>query len=154
MSIMGTEAIEALARRFPQLYVAPAEGAQEAHRLASARGVAPEGANLDHFLTSPEDELFEVDTPAGPVEVVFLKRRADFEMFLRVIGHKSQPVPIAPTVGAVTYRGLADWGAVARAREEYLAGGGDDWKSEFKRLASTPGSFRAEIVVVSEGPCP
>ena len=62
------------------------------------------------------------------------------------------PVPIARTVGAITYRGLADWGAVAKAHQEYLAGGGDDWASEFARLAKRPGAFRAELVVISEGP--
>jgi len=148
----GHEAIESLAARFPQLFVAPAEGAQEAHRLAAACGIAPAEANLEHFAGDDEDMLREVVTPAGPVEALFLKRRADFETFLQIVGHKSQPVPIAPTVGAITYRGLNDWGAVARAREEYLAGGGNDWSSEFRRLASVPGVFRAELVVVSEGP--
>ena len=150
--IKGRAVIESLAVRFPQLYVGPAEGVQEAHRVAAGRGVAPEGANLDHFVGDDEDTLSTVDTPAGPVEVVFLKRRVDFEAFLQIIGHKSQPVPIAPTIGAITYRRLADWGAVACAREEYLEGGGEDWGSEFRRLASVPGAFRAEIVVVSEGP--
>ncbi|MBQ9004363.1 MAG: hypothetical protein IJ087_21190 [Eggerthellaceae bacterium] len=151
-SIKGREALEALARRFPQLYVAPAEGAQDAHRAAAGRGIAPEGANLDHFVGSPRDELREVDTPAGPVEVLFLERRCDFETFLQVVGHKSAPVPIARTVGAITFRGLADWGKVAEAFAAYLAAGGDDWGSEFARLASQPGAFRSEIVVISEGP--
>lgn len=150
--VKGRAAIEELAGRFPQLYVAPAEGAQEAHRLAFERGVVPAGANLDHFTGDAEDVLCTVDTPAGPVETLFLKNRADFETFLRIVGNKSMPVDIARTVGAITYRGLADWGAVAHAREQYLAGGGDDWASEFKRLASVPGTFRAEIVVISEGP--
>ena len=152
MSIMGTEAIEALARRFPQLYVAPAEDAQSAHRLASGRGVAPEGATLAHFEGSPRDELREIATPAGPVEVLFLARRGDFETFLRIIGHKSSLAPIAPTVGAITYRGLPDWGKVADARAAYLAAGGEDWRGEFARLAKEPGAFRSEIVVISEGP--
>lgn len=151
-SRMGREAIEALAQRFPQLYVAPAEDALEAHRMAAGRGVAPFGANLDHFVGSPEDELREVDTPAGPVEVLFLKDRSDFETLLQIVGHKAQPVPIARTVGAITYRGIADWGKVAKAREEYLAAGGDNWGSEFARLAKQPGAFRSEIVVISEGP--
>ncbi|MBQ9044036.1 MAG: hypothetical protein IJ111_14625 [Eggerthellaceae bacterium] len=150
--IRGRAVLAALAERFPQLYVAPAEDAQEAHRLAAGRGIAPEGADFGHFIGDEEDALLAVGTPAGPVEVLFLKKRADFETFLRIVGHKSQPVPIARTVGAITYRGLADWGVVAREREEYLAGGGDDWASEFKRLASAPGAFRAEIVVISEGP--
>lgn len=148
----GSAVIEALAVRFPQLYVAPAEGAQDAHRLASGRGIAPQGATLSHFITSPEDEMREVNTPAGTVEVVFFKNRHDFETFLQIIGNKSQPVPIARTVGAMTYRGLADWGKVAAAQERYLAGGGDDWGAEFARLAKEPGAFRAEIIVISEGP--
>ena len=148
----GTGTLAALAARFPQLYVAPAEDALEAHRMAAGRGLAPEGANLDHFITSDEDELREVETPAGPVEVLFLRERADFETFLQVVGHRAQPVPIARTVGAITYRGLADWGKVAAAHAAYVAAGGDDWGSEFRRLAQQPGAFRAELVVISEGP--
>lgn len=148
----GGEALAVLAKRFPQLYVAPAEGAQTAHRLAAGRGIAPAGADLGHFVTSPEDELREVDTPAGPVEVVFLHNRSDFETFLQIVGHKAEPVPIARTVGAITYRGIADWGKVAVAHAAYAAAGGDDWPNEFARLARQPGAFRAEIVVISEGP--
>ena len=148
----GGEALAVLARRFPQLYVAPAEGAQTAHRLAAGRGIAPAGADLGHFVTSPEDELREVDTPAGPVEVVFLHNRSDFETFLQIVGHKAEPVPIARTVGAITYRNIADWGKVAVAHAAYVAAGGDDWPNEFARLARQPGAFRAEIVVISEGP--
>lgn len=151
-AVRGRDVIEALASRFPQLYVAPAEGAQDAHRLAAGRGIPPADANLAHFTTSPDDELREVGTPAGPVEVAFLRKRADFETILQVIGHKSQPVPIARTVGAITYRGLADWGKVAAARERYLAAGGDDWSAEFSRLAKEPGAFRSELVLISEGP--
>jgi len=151
-SVKGPDALATLARRFPQLYVAPAEGAQDAHRLAGGRGIAPEEATLSHFEGSPQDELREVGTPAGPVEVLFLERRHDFETFLQIVGHKSSPVPIARTVGAITYRGLADWGKVADAHEAYLMAGGDDWGSEFARLAKEPGAFRSELVVISEGP--
>lgn len=151
-TIRGKAAIEALARRFPQLYVAPAEGAQEAHKLASSLGQAPANANLDHFSSTGEDELRAVSTPAGPVEVLFLKNRGDFETFLQIIGHKSQPVPIAPTVGGTTYRGLADWEKVAQAHAAYVEAGGTNWQQEFARLAKQPGAFRSELVVISEGP--
>ena len=150
--LKGAAALESLARRFPQLYVAPVEGAQDVHRMAGGRGLAPAGASLAHFGGSPQDELREVSTLAGPVEVLFLERRSDFETFLQIIGHKSAPKPIAPTVGAVTYRGLADWGKVADARDADLAAGGDDWGAEFARLAKEPSAFRSEIVVISEGP--
>lgn len=151
-TIAGKAMMEELARRFPQLYVAPAEGVQEQHRAASTLGMVPEDATLSHFVGSDEDELREVDTPAGPVDVVFLKNRGDFETFLQIIGHKSQPVPIARTVGAITYRGLADWSKVEAAKLSFLATGGTDWPSEFSRLARTPGAFRSEIIIISEGP--
>ena len=151
-SLHGADVIASLAQRFPQLYLTPSEDALEAYRAAAGRGIAPEHATLDHFVGNPADELRSVDTPSGPVEVVFLAERSDFETFLQLIGHKAQPVPIARTVGAITYRGLPDWGKVAAARERYLAQGGDDWGSEFARLAHEPGAFRSELVVISEGP--
>lgn len=151
-SIRGAQAIEALAERFPQLYVAPAEGAQEAHRAAAGRGIAPEGATLGHFSLDPADELREVDTPAGPVEVICFARRADFETFQQIIAHKSLPVPIAATIGATTYRGLADWGKVRAAYVAYKEAGGDDWPAEMARLSKVPGALRSELIVISSGP--
>ncbi len=151
-TIRGREALEGLAARFPQLYVAPAEGALDAYRMAAGRGIAPAEASLGHFVSTPDDELREVDTPAGPVEVVFLANRGDFETFLQIVGHKSQPAPIARTVGAITYRGIADWQKVAAAHRAYVAGGGTEWGAEFARLAKVPGAFRSEIIVISEGP--
>lgn len=151
-SCKGRNAIEALATRFPQLYVAPADDAEEAYKRAATRGIAPEGANLDHFVTSDEDELREVQTPAGPVEVVFLKERADFECFLRIMGHRARLDSIAPTVGAITYLGLADWGKVRAEYARFVAEGGEDWSAEFARLAKEPGRLRTQIVAISEGP--
>ncbi|MEE1160108.1 MAG: hypothetical protein UHS51_11890 [Atopobiaceae bacterium] len=151
-AIRGKLALESLSHRFPQLYVAPADGAEAAYKLAAGRGIAPEGATLDHFCGDEADELREVDTPAGPVETLYLKRREDFETFLRIIGHRCAPVHISSTIGAITYKGLADWGKVASARSAYAESGGDDWGSEFARLARTPGTFRSELIVLSEGP--
>lgn len=150
--VQGPAVLEALARRFPQLYVAPAEGVQDSHRMARGRGIVPEGANLNHFEGSPNDELREVNTSTGPVEVLFLERRRDFETFLQIMAHRSTPKPIARTVGAMTFMGLADWGKVFDAHEAYVASGGDDWGHEFARLAKEPRAFRSEFVVISEGP--
>ena len=144
--VQGPAVLEALARRFPQLYVAPAEGAQDAHRMARGRGIVPEGANLNHFEGSPNDELREVNTPTGSVEVLFLEHRRDFETFLQIMAHRSTPKPIARTVGAMTFMGLADWGKVFDAHEAYVASGGDDWGHEFARLAKEPRAFRSEFV--------
>ena len=45
-SVKGRAVLEALVKRFPQLYVAPAEGAQDAHKRASTLGIAPDNASL------------------------------------------------------------------------------------------------------------
>ena len=148
----GRAAIEALASRFPQLYVAPAYDAEEAYKRAALSGIAPEDANLDHFVGDERDELREVETPAGPIEVLFLANRADFERFLQIMGHRARPEAIAPSIGAITYRGLADWGKVADAARAYIESGGDNWPAEFARLAKEPGSFRSEIIAISGGP--
>ena len=152
--VTGHEVIERLAERFVQLYVAPSDDelTQELNRRARLSGFRLPDASLDHFVTSDEDELRLLETPAGPIEVAHLAVRKDFETFLQIVGHKSQPVAIAPSVGAITYRGLADWGQVAQAREAYLAAGGDDWPAEFSRLAKEPGAFRAELIILSKGP--
>ncbi len=115
----GQDALAILARRYPQLYVAPAVGAEVDHKLAATRGMVPAGATLGHFASSTDDELRLIQTPASPIEVIFLKNRADFETFLQIMGHKSQPVAIAPSIGAITYLGLADWGKVAEAQSAY-----------------------------------
>jgi hypothetical protein len=150
--LVNDSPIATLAKRFPQLYVAPAHGAQEAHRLASTRGIVPPDASLDHFAGDDADELRVVATPAGPIDVLYLPNRQDFETFLQIIGHKSMPDTISPTIGAITYSGLPDWKAVRDARDEYLSAGGADWPTEFARLARVPGAFRAQLIVISRGP--
>ena len=143
----GHAVLVSLAHRFPQLYVAPGDDAGEAHRLARLRGVVPPNANLDHFHGSADDELRVVSTPAGPVEVVFLKERADFETFLQVVGHKSAPVPIARTVGAITYRGLADWSEIAAAHERLA-------KKDFVHHSDRPRQVLRELLDVDPGNLP
>lgn len=150
--LCGREALESLAKRFPQLYVAPSEGAFERHTLATRRGLAPDGANLAHLHGSDEDELLCVETPAGPVEVLFLSDRSDFETFLQIVGHKSQLVPILPEVGAITYRGLADWGKVAAVLNEFVASGKGDAQAAFAHITANPSLVRTELIVISAGP--
>ena len=99
-SIVGPEVISHLALRFPQLYIKPSEGDEtlQLHRLAAGRGLAPADANLAHFETSARDELRIVDTPAGPVEVVFLPVRRD----CRPITNARTAASATHTLGLVT----------------------------------------------------
>ena len=103
-------------------------------------------------LISSTSKPVQKTSCARPLRPQVPWKRSDFETFLRAIGHKAQPVPIARTIGASTFCGVADWGKVAQAQKDYLAAGGSDWKAEFARLAKEPGVFRSEIIVISEGP--
>lgn len=144
--------VEQLAERYPQLYVAPAEDAEEAYRVAAGSGQPPAQRSLAHFITSEDDWLRLEQTPAGSVDALFLKERRDFETFLQCTLHRCRPDAIPATIGAMTIQGLPDWSRIFNHRAEYLAGGGQDWAAEFKRFVAKPENYRTTIVIVSEGP--
>ncbi len=149
---MSSKTIEQLAERYPSLYVAPADTAEEAYGAAARRGIPPMERDLSHFVGTDEDWLHEEQTPAGPVDVVFLKCREDFENFLRCTVYRCRPNPIPATIGAMTIDGLADWSRIRAHHEEYIAAGGADWPSEFKRFVADRKNFCQTIVIISEGP--
>jgi len=147
---MSLRVLEGLAVRFPSLYVAPHEDALATWRQAALKGIPPANARLDHFMGTEMEELTVADTPAGPVEVIFLRERSDFENFLRCTIHRSQPVKIAPTIGASTITGLADWAKIraelTRAREA-----GEDTREAFRAFVAT-GAHLTTLVLISWGP--
>lgn len=144
--------VEQLAKRYPQLYVAPAEGAEEAYRAAAGFGRPPEKRSLAHFVTHEDDWLRIEQTPAGNVKALFLKERPDFETFLQCTLHRCRPDFIPPTIGAMTIQGLPDWSCINEHKMAYLASGGQDWDEEFKRFIAKPENYRTTIVIISEGP--
>ena len=143
--------LDELARRFPQLYVEPADDAGEAYRIAALRGAGPEGATLDHFRGAGDDFLRAYDTPAGQVDVLFLALRLDFERALRCLAFRCRPEEIPATTGAMTISGLADWSKIADERERASAAG-EDWPEAFRAFTADPANYRTTLVVVSEGP--
>ena len=143
--------LDELARRFPQLYVEPADDAGEAYRIAALRGAGPEGATLDHFRGAGDDFLRAYDTPAGQVDVLFLALRLDFERALRCLAFRCRPEEIPATTGAMTISGLADWSKIAAERERARAAG-EDWPDAFRAFTADPANYRTTLVVASEGP--
>jgi len=145
--------IEILARRFPQIYLRPAEGVSQSplYRAIVRKGQSYEG-ELSHFITSPEDTLTMEPTPVGEVMVVFLKHRADFECFYRVMACRCEPVPVPPTMGASYVSGFNDWGKIHAHLEEYKADGGEDPDGEFQRFTATPSNYKGTMVILSDGP--
>lgn len=144
--------VSELATRFPQLYVAPADDAADAYKLAFTRGVEPEDKSLSHFVGTPQDWHRTCETPAGEVEAVFLAERADFENFQRCLMHRCQPVPIPATIGAQTILGLPDWGVIRARRDEILGSGSPSASEEFGAFLADGTNYRIALVLISEGP--
>ena len=78
-----SDILAALAGEYPQLYLNPDSDAQETYRRVVLRGEEPETTRLDHYRGSEFDRMETVDTPAGPVRVVTLGDRRDFEIAVR-----------------------------------------------------------------------
>ena len=145
--------INDLAKRFPQIYLKPETGVSqsEIYRAIIRRGEQYEG-DLDHFIGSPEDSITVESTPAGEVSVVFLKQRADFECFYRIMAAKCEPIEIPPSIGATYIGGINDWSKIHAHMEEYRRMGGEDTKSEFSRFTSDSSNYKVAMILLSDGP--
>lgn len=159
MTICGKEAMETLARRYPQLYLDPRnEGAEEACLNAVRRGIMPETEDLLHFHGDSRDRLEILETPAGPVEVLTLYDRADFELFLRIIAYRCGPQEIPKTQGASTLDGIINWPKIREHQEQWLREQREkgiaepDWEAEFAAFTADRKNYRDLLVVLSAGP--
>ena len=145
------ELMEQIAARYPQLYIRPAGDTEEAY-LAAVTAGEHTGSDLSHFIGSPEDWFRTVETPAGPVEMLFLRERADFVTFLRCIGYRCRPAEIPASVGAQTFFNLRNWQKIRAHEKEYLADGGTDWDSELVRFDADREKSRDTLILLSRGP--
>lgn len=144
--------ISELAKRFPQLYIKPENGASQSEIY---RGIVRRGeiflGDLSHFICSAEDRFSVAETPAGKVEIVFLKNRADFECFYRIMAAKCEPVPILRTVGAAYIGGINDWSKIHAHLAEYEQNGGTDRSGEFARFTADKSNYKTSIILLSDG---
>ena len=155
----GEKTIETLAEIYQQLYLDPDTDEIGAFRKVVLEGEAPRKKELKHFRTDPLDREETVETPAGKVQVVFLRNRQDFEVFIRcMMAAKEGPEKQVPsTVGASTLVAF-NWPRIYAHREKYMreqraAGVEDpDWSAEFSRFISVRENYQDMLVVLSWGP--
>lgn len=103
------------------------------------------------FSFSAGDRLETVATPAGKVDVLSLCDRADFEHCIRALAHRCENGDVPSTMGVSIISGLINWEKIRKHKEEYVAGGGDDWSGEFERFTSDRKNYRDTIIVLSQG---
>ncbi len=144
--------IRTLAERYPQLYLRPGIDTEDAYRAATGRGTRPDDTSLSLFLGSDRDALTTEQTPVGPVDVLYLYRREDFENALRLLAYRCRPETIPATTGAMTLDGLANWQKINTHMAEYLAAGHTDGAEEWKRFTADKQNYRDVLIVLSDGP--
>lgn len=141
---------ERLAAEYPQLYLNPDTDTQETYRRVVLRGEEPEKKSLDHYTGDIHDSDEMLETPAGPVRVVTLGNRKDFELVLRgLMAAKNGPLsPIPASQGASTLT-VFNWNRI----HAYLASFPKEKQpAEFKRFTSVKANYLDTLVVLSRGP--
>ena len=145
-----SDILAALAGEYPQLYLNPDSDAQETYRHVVLRGEEPETTRLDHYRGSEFDRMETVDTPAGPVRVVTLGDRRDFEIAVRgLMAAKNGPLaPIPESQGAAMLT-VFNW---PRIQAHLAAFPEEEQAAEYKRFTSVKANYTDMLVVLSRGP--
>ncbi len=140
----------ALAADYPQLYLDPDRDTQETYRRIVLRGQTPETESLAHYTGDPQDRLETAETPAGPVRVVTLGNRGDFELVLRgLMAVKNGPLaPIPGSQGAAMLT-VFNWPRIRAHLARYPEA---ERSAEFKRFTSVKENYIDRLVVLSRGP--
>ena len=117
---MASKVIEKLAETYQVLYLDPDATEQEEYEKVLLKGQPAPATDLGHFIGDDRDVHDTVDTPAGPVEVITLYNRSDFEVFVRcMMAAKDGPKRQVPkTTGASTLVTF-NWDKIRANRDDY-----------------------------------
>ncbi len=139
-----------LAEEYPQLYLDPDKDTQESYRQIVLQGEEPEEKDLSHYCTSPNDRMETAQTPAGPVRVVTLGNRRDFELVLRgLMAAKDGPLEPVPETTGASMLTLFNWPRIKAHLSVYPE---EEQAEEFRRFTSVKENYVDMLVVLSRGP--
>ena len=145
-----TGVLDILAAEYPQLYLNPDADTQETYRRVVLQGGEPEERNLGHYVGDQHDHMETADTPAGPVHVVTLGSRRDFELVLRgLMAAKNGPKATIPESQGAAMLTVFNW---PRIRAHLAAFPEEEQAAEFKRFTSVKVNYTDMLVVLSRGP--
>ena len=145
-----TQVLEALAHDYAQLYLDPDRDSQDTYRRVVLSGGEPVTKQLDHYAGSEHDLLETVETPAGPVRLLTLGNRQDFELVVRnLMAAKNGPLaPVPKSQGAATFM-VFNWPRIKRHLAQFPE---DEQKAEFRRFTSVRENYIDMLIVLSHGP--
>lgn len=146
--------LDAYVMRYPQLSLPVEAGMSGDARYTDIvrRGRLPLHP-VSPFRGSPRDEERRIETPVGVIPVLHIGNRGDFERFVNVLRDRCEPVPVPPSMGALTLLGVINWRKIqAHKRQWILDGHTEGWAEEQKRFVTDPARYRDTVVLVSDGP--
>ena len=142
--------LSVLAEDYPLLYLNPDEDDRETYRSVVLRGEDPVKRSLAHYRGDPADSLETVDTPAGPVRVVTLGNRRDFELVIRgLMAAKAGPREPVPESQGAAMLYVFNW---RRIHDHLDAFPESERGAEFTRFTSVKANYLDMLVVLSRGP--
>ncbi len=143
-------ALNVLAEDYPQLYLDPDLDELELYRRVVLRGEEPEARSLAHYRGSGYDRLETAETPVGPVRVVTLGNRQDFELVLRgLMAAKNGPLATIPASQGAAMLTLFNWPRIHVHLADFPE---EEQSAEFKRFTAVKENYTDMLVVLSRGP--
>lgn len=138
-----------LAADYPLFYLNPDRDTQETYRSVVLRGTEPTKKRLDHYVGDPFDRLETADTPAGPVRVLTLGDRRDFELVIRgLLAAKKGPLTPVPRSQGAAMLTVFNW---RRINTHLAAFPREERSAEFRRFTSVSENYLDMLVVLSRG---
>jgi len=145
-----TGVLDILAAEYPQLYLNPDADTQETYRRVVLQGGALEAGSLGHYVGDQHDRMETADTPAGPVHVVTLSSRRDFELVLRgLMAAKNGPKAMIPESQGAAMLTVFNWPRIHAHLAQFSP---EEQTAEFRRFTSVKKNYLDMLVVLSRGP--
>ena len=142
--------LAALARDYPLLYLDPDRDTQEEYGRVVLRGGEPAEKRLAHYSGDDRDRDETAATPVGPVRVVTLGKRRDFELVLRgLMAAKDGPKKSIPVTQGAALLTVFSW---PRIHAHLAAVPPAEQAAEFKRFTSVKENYTDLLAVLSRGP--
>ncbi len=142
--------LEILAAEYPLFYLNPDQDDQQTYRRVVLQGDEPQTKSLAHYYGDEYDCIETEDTPAGPVRVIVLGNRHDFELVIRgLMAARSGPKKeVLPSQGAAMLT-VFNWAKINAHLSSFPE---EEQDEEFRRFTSVKENYVDMLVVLSRGP--
>lgn len=148
-----------LAKTYQQLYLDPDKDSKESYREIVLKGKDAPEPSLSGYHLDPGDREELCETPAGPVRIITICDREDFERVIRnMMAAREGPEQKVPrSQGAATLQ-VFNWERIRehknRFMDESLRKGivSPDWGAEMKRFTSVKENYIDHLILLSIGP--